>query len=45
MEEAGEKHRPGASQGQTLLHKVLSSTPRNERDSNSQRGYRNRLQR
>ena len=30
----GEKHRPVASRLQTLSHKVVSSTPRHERDSN-----------
>jgi len=33
----GESHRPAASHGQTLSHNVVSSTPRHERDSNSQR--------
>ena len=32
----GENHRPVASHGQTLSHNVVSSTPRHERDSNSQ---------
>ena len=32
----GENHRPVASHGQTLSHNVVSSTPRNERGSNSQ---------
>jgi len=31
-----ENHRPAASHWQTLLHNVVSSTPHNERDSNSQ---------
>jgi hypothetical protein len=31
-----ENHQPVASRGQTLSHKVLSSTPRHEQDSNSQ---------
>jgi len=33
---AGENHRPEASHRQTLSHKVESSTPSQERDSNSQ---------
>ena len=33
-----ENHRPVASHRQTLLHNVVSSTPRHERDSNSQQG-------
>jgi len=33
----GENHRPEASHWQTLSHNVVSSTPRHERDSNSQR--------
>ena len=33
----GENHRPAASHCQTLSHNVVSSTPRHERDSNSQR--------
>jgi hypothetical protein len=40
VEETGvpvEDHRPVASQWQTLSHNVVSSTPRYERDSNSQR--------
>ena len=40
MEETGvfgENHRPVASHLQTLSHNVVSSTPRHERDSNSQR--------
>ena len=32
----GENHRPVASHLQTLSHDVVSSTPRHERDSNSQ---------
>ena len=32
----GENHRPVASHRQTLSHNVVSSTPRHERDSNSQ---------
>ena len=32
-----EHHRPSESHLQTLSHKVVSSTPRHERDSNSQR--------
>jgi len=32
----GEKHRPAASHWKTLSHKVVSSTPRHERDSNTQ---------
>ena len=32
----GENHRPVASHGQTLSNNVVSSTPRHERDSNSQ---------
>ena len=32
----GENHRPVASYWQTVPHKVVSSTPRIERDSNSQ---------
>jgi hypothetical protein len=32
----GENHRPVASHWQTLSHKVVSSTPRHERGSNSQ---------
>jgi len=31
-----ENHRSAASHRQTLLHNVVSSTPRHERDSNSQ---------
>ena len=31
-------HRPVASHRQTLSHNVVSSTPRHERDSNSQQG-------
>ena len=31
----GENHRPVVSHWQTLPHTVVSSTPRNERDSNS----------
>ena len=33
----GEFNRPAASHSQTLLHNVVSSTPRHERDSNSER--------
>jgi len=33
----GEDHRPATSHWQTLSHNVVSSTPRNERDSNLQR--------
>jgi hypothetical protein len=33
----GENHRPVASQRQSLLHNVVSSTPRHERDSNRER--------
>jgi len=39
VEETGvpeEDHRPAASHGQNLSHNVVSSTPRHERDSNSQ---------
>jgi hypothetical protein len=36
MDETRENHRPVASHSQTLSHNVVSSTPRNERDSNSQ---------
>jgi len=32
-----ENHRPAWSHWQTLSHRVVSSTPRHERDSNSQR--------
>jgi hypothetical protein len=32
----GENHRPTVSHSQTLSHTVVSSTPRHERDSNSQ---------
>jgi hypothetical protein len=35
--ETGGKQRPVASHCQTLTHNVVSSTPHNERDSNSQR--------
>jgi len=35
VEETGENHRPTASHCQTLSHKVVSSTPPHERDSNS----------
>ena len=41
MEETGvpgENHRPVASHGQTLSHKILSSAPRHEWDSNTQLG-------
>jgi len=34
---SGENHRPSASHSQTLSHNVVSSTPRHERDSKSQR--------
>jgi hypothetical protein len=40
MDETGvpaENHRPVASHLQTLTHNVVSSTPRHERGSNSQR--------
>ena len=40
VEEAGvpgENHRPVTSHWQTLSHNVVSSTPRHEWDSNSQR--------
>jgi len=33
----GENHRPAASHRQSLSHDVVSSTPRHEWDSNSQR--------
>ena len=33
----GENHQPVASHWQTVSHKVVSSTPRHEWDSNSQR--------
>jgi hypothetical protein len=33
----GENHRPAASHRQSLSHDVVSSTPRHERDLNSQR--------
>jgi hypothetical protein len=36
VEETGKKHQPAASHRQTLSHKVVSSTPHHERDSNSQ---------
>jgi hypothetical protein len=32
----GENHQPAASHCQTLSHKVISSTPSHDRDSNSQ---------
>jgi len=32
----GENHRPAARHWQTLSHNVVSSTPRHERDSNTQ---------
>ena len=35
-QEPGENHRPASSHWQTLSHNVVSSTPRNEQDSNSQ---------
>ena len=34
--ETGENHGPVASHCQTLSHNVVSSTPRNERNSNSE---------
>jgi hypothetical protein len=34
--ETGENQQPAASHWQTLSHNVVSSTPRYERDSNSQ---------
>ena len=37
MEKSGENHRPVASYSQTLSHNFVSSTPRRERGSNSQR--------
>ena len=37
VEETGENRRPAASHGQALSHNVVSSTPRHERGSNSQR--------
>ena len=37
VEETGENHRPVTSHWQTLSHNVVSSTPRHERGSNSQR--------
>jgi len=37
VEEIVENHRPAASHWQTWSHNVVSSTPRHERDSNSQR--------
>ena len=37
VEETGENHRPIARQWQSLLHNVVSSTPRHERDSNRER--------
>jgi Ca2+-dependent lipid-binding protein len=33
---SGENHKPAASNRQTLSHKVVSSTPSHEQDSNSQ---------
>jgi hypothetical protein len=33
---SGENHRPAASNGKTLPHQLLSSTPRHEKDLNSQ---------
>jgi hypothetical protein len=36
VEETGKNHRPVASHWQTLSHYVVSSTPRHDRDSNSQ---------
>jgi hypothetical protein len=37
MEETGENHRPVASHWQNLSHNDVSSTPRHERGSKSQR--------
>jgi CRISPR/Cas system endoribonuclease Cas6 (RAMP superfamily) len=37
VEETGENHRPTTSHWQTVSPIVVSSTPRHERDSNSQR--------
>jgi hypothetical protein len=37
VEETWKNHWPVASHWQTLSHNVVSSTPRHERDSNSQR--------
>ena len=37
VEETGENHRPVVSHRQTLSYNVVSSTPRHERGSNSQR--------
>ena len=37
VEETGENRRPAANHGQALSHNVVSSTPRHERGSNSQR--------
>ena len=37
VEETGENHRPVASHWQTLSHNVVSSIPRHELGSNSQR--------
>ena len=37
VEETGENHRPAANHYQTLSHIVVSSTPRHEPNSNSQR--------
>ena len=36
VEDTGENHRLAGSHWQTLLYNIVSSTPRNERDSNSQ---------
>jgi len=36
VEKTGENYRPVASHWQTLSHNVVLSTPRHERDSNSQ---------
>ena len=36
VEKTGVNHRPAASDWQILSHKVVSSTPRHERNSNSQ---------
>jgi len=35
----GENHRPVTNHWQTLSHNVVSTTPRHERDSNSQLPY------
>ena len=39
VEETGKTHLPAISHWQTLSHNVVSSTPRHERDSNSQRWW------